>query len=139
MTAGGEKIPYRDLVALTDSILDECDEDVALLARRIGGLDAVIRDELLVSDLLNAYQVFYYFFRIDPDELVKERLELEPASALIYGIKLHEIDLLDLVFLVKNKEPLIVISDGEKEVAVFSGRSAYTNGLNLLQNPGEYA
>jgi hypothetical protein len=40
---------------------------------------------------------------------------------------------------VKNKEPVIVISDGEKTVAVFSGRSAYANGLDFLKNPGEYA
>ena len=54
-----------------------------------------VRNELLVSDLLNAWQVFYYFFRTVPDELVRERLELEPASSLVLGVAIDEIDLLD--------------------------------------------
>ena len=49
---------------------------------RKDALDPALRNELLVSDLLNAYQAFYYFFRILPDDLVCERLELEPASSL---------------------------------------------------------
>jgi len=137
MTSGGDRIPYRDLVALADRLLDESDDDVDLLSRMIEKLTTGIRDELLISDLLNAYQVFYFFFRIEPDAFVTELLELEPASALITGIKLHEIDLLEMIFSIKNHEARIAISDGEKEIAVFSGKAAYTEGLHVLQNPGE--
>ena len=49
----------------------------------------------MVSDLLNAWQVFYYYFRTVPDELVKERMELEPASSLPRGLKIDEVEFLD--------------------------------------------
>ena len=55
------------------------------LSGMLDALDTGTRNELLESDLLNAFQVFYYYFRINPDELVKERLELEPASSLHNG------------------------------------------------------
>jgi hypothetical protein len=106
-------VPYQDLVALAEHIFDSCEDDVRCISRRIETLDPTSRNELLVSDLLNAFQAFYYFFRIVPDELTQERLELEPASSLVHGIKLDEIDLLELIFAVKDKKPVIVISDSE--------------------------
>ena len=90
---------------------------------------------MLDSDLLNAFQVFYYFFRILPDELVCERLELEPASSLTKGVKIDEIELLDLVFSVKNHEPVIMVSDGEKPLMTFKGKTAFTDGLKYIENP----
>jgi hypothetical protein len=97
-----------------------------------------VRNELLVSDLLNAYQVFYYYFRVFPDELVKERMELEPASSLPQGLKIDEVDILELFFVMKDHKPLIIISDGDKTVATFSGNTAYANGMKYLENP-EYS
>jgi hypothetical protein len=131
-------IPYPDLVALADKLLEESDEDVTRLAKKIGSLDAETRNELMVSDLLNAWQVFYYYFRTVPDELVKERMELEPASSLLRGIKIDEVEFLELFFVMRDKKPLIVVSDGEKAVATFSGNTAYTNGMQYLENP-EYS
>jgi hypothetical protein len=131
-------VPYPDLVALADKLLEESDEDVARLAKKIGSLDAETRNELMVSDLLNAWQVFYYYFRTVPDELVKERMELEPASSLLRGIKIDEVEFLELFFVMRDKKPLIVVSDGEKAVATFSGNTAYTNGMQYLENP-EYS
>jgi hypothetical protein len=138
MSPDTSTVPYHTLVTAADKLLEDCEEDAGLLAEGLGALDAGIRNELLVSDLLNAYQVFYYFFRTVPDELVKERMELEPASALIRGIRIDEIELLELFFFVKEAKPLIVVSDGEKRLAAFSGRSAYANGLKYLENP-EYS
>jgi hypothetical protein len=128
-------IPYPELVALADQLLEESDEDVARLATKIGALDAGMRNELLLSDLLNAFQIFYYCFRTVPDELEKERLELEPASSLETGITIQETDLLEMCFLVREAKALIVIRDGERIVASFSGSSAFAQGREFLKSP----
>jgi hypothetical protein len=138
MSPDSSTVPFPELVALADRLLEECDEDVALLATRIGALDADVRNELMVSDLLNAWQVFYYYFRTVPDELVKERMEHEPASSLPRGLKIDEVESLELLFLMKDPKPLIVISDGEKPVATFSGRNAFSDARAYLANP-EYS
>ena len=135
MNPDGSVIPYPTLAALADHLFEECEDDVTCLSHRIDALDSDLRNELLVSDLLNAYQVFYYFFRIQPDELVGERLELEPASSLTGGIKIDEIDLLDLVFSVRNHEPVIIVSDGEKPLITFTGKTAFTDGMKYIENP----
>ncbi|RPI37168.1 MAG: hypothetical protein EHM53_11235 [Methanoregulaceae archaeon] len=131
-------IPFPELAALADRLLEESDEDVERLAKKIGSLDAEMRNELMVSDLLNAWQVFYYYFRTVPDELVKERMELEPASSLPRGLKIDEVEFLELFFVMRDHKPLIVVSDGEKAVATFSGGNAYSDGMAYLENP-EYS
>lgn len=128
-------IPFSRLIAIADRLLEEADDDVAHLARAIDALDQAVRDELLVSDQLNAYQVFYYFFRTEPDLLVQERLDLEPASSLVRGLKIEETDLLEMFFGIRNAKPVIVISDGDKVVATFSGKSAYEQGREFLKTP----
>lgn len=135
MSPDHPEIPYQQLAAIADHLFDACEDDVKCLSRRIETLESDTRNELLVSDLLNAWQVFYYFFRIQPDELMKERLELEPASSLVHGIKIDEIELLELVFSVKNMEPLIIVSDGEHPLATYKGKTAYAEGLKFMENP----
>ncbi|MFY9799660.1 MAG: hypothetical protein WAK10_00245, partial [Methanoregula sp.] len=85
MNSEEHTVPYPELVARADHLFEECEDDVSCLASRLDSLDSEMRYELLVSDLLNSYQVFYYYFRTFPDELISERLELEPASSLIKG------------------------------------------------------
>jgi hypothetical protein len=138
MSPDSSPVPFSELVAVADKLLEESDEDVERLVKKIGSLDAEVRNELMVSDLLNAWQVFYYYFRTVPDELVKERMELEPASSLSRGLKIDEVEFLELFFVMKDSKPLIVISDGEKAVATFFGRTAYANGVKYLENP-EYS
>ncbi len=123
MNPDGSTVSYAELVSIGDHLFEKCEEDVACLASRIDALDTGVRNELLVSDILNSFQVFYYYFRIFPDELIGERLELEPASSLIQGVKIDEIELLELLFLVKNHEPLIIVSDGEKAITTFKGKT----------------
>jgi hypothetical protein len=135
MTDTQSAIPYRQLVAAADKLLDACEEDVACLARGLDSLGEQMRSELLVSDLLNAWQAFYYFFRIDPGDLARERMDLEPASALPHGLKIDECELLDLYFLVRETVPVMVVSDGEQAVATFSGRNAYADGMEYIRNP----
>jgi hypothetical protein len=64
--------------------------------------------------------------------------DLEPASALPRGLKIDEVEFLELFFIMKDHKPLIVISDGEKPVATFSGRNAFSEGRAYLENP-EYS
>jgi hypothetical protein len=135
MNPDGSTVSYAELVSIGDHLFEKCEEDVACLASRIDALDASVRNELLVSDILNSFQVFYYYFRIFPDEMISERLELEPASSLIQGVKIDEIELLELLFLVKNHEPLIIVSDGEKAITTFKGKTAFADGLKYIENP----
>ena len=135
MNPDGSTVSYAELVSIGDHLFEKCEEDVACLASRIDALDTGVRSELLVSDILNSFQVFYYYFRIFPDELIGERLELEPASSLIQGVKIDEIELLELLFLVKNHEPLIIVSDGEKAIITFKGKTAFADGLKYIENP----
>ncbi len=135
MSPDRSAIPFPELVALVDTLLEECDEDVDRLAKKIGSLDADVRNELMVSDLLNAWQVFYYYFRTVPDALVREQMELEPASSLSRGLKIDEVEFLELFFVMNDHKPLIIISDGENVVATFSGNTAYANGKKYLENP----
>jgi hypothetical protein len=128
-------VPYKTLVSLADNLFEQCEDDVPCLSRILDALDTVTRNELLESDLLNAFQVFHYFFRINPDELVKERLELEPASSLITGVKIDEIDLVELIFSVKNREPAILVSDGDTVLQIFTGKTAYAQGMKYIENP----
>ena len=128
-------VPYQKLVALADHLFEHCEDDVSCLSPMLDALEADTRNELLSSDLLNAFQVFHYFFRINPDELVQERLELEPASSLQRGVKIDEIDLVDLIFSVKNHEPAIIVSDGETVIRTFTGKTAYAQGLKYIENP----
>jgi hypothetical protein len=136
MSPAGSPRPFQELVTVVDAILDECDDDVPCIVKRLGELDPEIRSELIVSDLLNAYQVFFYFFRTVPDQLVLEGLELEPASSLRAGIRIDEVDLLEMFFVIRESKPVIVIHDGDKAVATFSGGSAYREGKAFLENPG---
>jgi len=135
MSNNPSKIPYQTLVTVVDDLLESCEEDVACLAVHLDRQTEDIRSELLVSDLLNASQTFFYFFRILPGDLAWERMELEPASALVNGLMIEECELLELFFLVRGNKPVIVISDGEQTVATFSGKNAYTDGMDYIRNP----
>ncbi len=129
-----QPLPYHELVAAADQILDECGDDIALLSEKLDQLSGQVRDELLVSDLLNAFQVFYYFFRETPGELPTERLILSPGSALLDGLLVDEIELLELIFAIIDHQPVIVVSDGERALGTFLGPDAYRDGLMYIRS-----
>ena len=79
-------VSFSELARITDQILEKAEDDPEILARELDGLAPGIKNELLTSDLLNAYQVFFYFFREDPGDLEQDRLTLQPASALMTGV-----------------------------------------------------
>ncbi|MFA4876592.1 MAG: hypothetical protein WC586_04200 [Methanoregula sp.] len=135
MSNNPSKIPYKTLVAAVDKILEACDEDTACLCRRLDLLPEEMKSEILVSDLLNASQVFFFFFRIRPGELGRERMELEPASSLVHGLKIEECELVELWFLVRENTPVMVVSDGEQALATFTGKNAYADGMQYIHNP----
>ena len=108
------------------------------IAVRLGSLESPVRDELLTSDLLNAWQVFWYCFRTDPGIFLREMMELEPASTLATVLKLGEIDLLELHFGIRENIPVIAVYDGEETVASFRGRNAYADAVKYCKNPEGY-
>jgi hypothetical protein len=125
---------FPELVGIADCLLEESGEDDDALVRRLETLPGPVQGELLVSDLLNAWQVFYYFFRIVPDELVRERLELEPASSLVSGVEIDEIELLTRVFRVNNNQPEIIVTDGKEPLKTFSGTSAVADSQSYIES-----
>jgi hypothetical protein len=134
MDPGSTLIPFSELVRVADGMFAECGDDEAALAQRLETLPEPIRDELLVSDLLNAWQAFFYFFRTWPVEIVRERLELEPASVLVPGVFLGEVELLDLVFGITDRRPVVTVSDGDTVLAIFSGPTAYRDALSFIKS-----
>ncbi|WP_067050816.1 hypothetical protein [Methanofollis ethanolicus] len=115
---------YEQLAAVADQIFDEAEEDDARLAGILDGIADDIRRELLTSDLLNALQVYYYYFREYPGDLPAERLVLAPASETLRGVLLDEVDIFELVFEVDASGPAIVVTDGETEYGRFRGEGA---------------
>ncbi len=123
---------YMDLADIAERLFEASDDDDERLAGRLDTLDEETRQALLASDLLNAYQVFYFWFRETPDDLAMERLQLHAASDLARGIVIDEIDIYDLVFSVKGGNPILVLTDGENTLARFEGERAYGEILEYL-------
>lgn len=123
---------FSELVRIADCLLEESGEDEDALVRQLEVLPGPVRDELFISDLLNAWQVFYYFYRMEPDELVRERLELEPASSLPSGVVIDEIDLLERMFRIVNHRPEILVTDGKETLKTFAGTSAVADSLAYI-------
>lgn len=126
-------VTYAELADLADALFEASGDDDELLAERLDTLDGEIRAALLSSDLLNAYQIFYYFFRKTPDELVMERLQLHAASDLARGVVIDEIDIYDLILSLDDGEPVLLLTDGENTLARFRGPEAYADMVGYLE------
>jgi hypothetical protein len=118
-------IDYYELAALADRLLEISGDDEEQLATVLDTLDPSPRAELLVSDFLNAYQTFFYFFRTTPHALVREHLTLTPATDIRDGVLVEEIDLFQIVFFVRDGVPFIAVGDGKHLLATFQGKGAY--------------
>ena len=127
-----EPIPFSELGRIADQILEKGEDRPDVLARELDDLPPGVRSELLASDLLNAYQVFYYFFRYDPGDLERDRLILQPASALATGVMVTEIDLFEVIFSVDNGVPVFSVSAGEQVIARYRGPDSYKKALLFL-------
>jgi len=127
-----EQLPYSMLIRIADRILETGEDDPDALATHLDQLDPEIREELLVSDLLNAFQVFYYFFREEPGDLETDRLILQPASAVLTGVVVTERKLYEVIFRVENGSPVILVSDGDSVLAGFHEKDAYRKALRFI-------
>ncbi|WFN34908.1 hypothetical protein L1S32_01965 [Methanogenium sp. S4BF] len=125
---------YFELAELADRILTICDDDVEELVSVLDELEEGVRDELLVSDFLNAYQVFWYFFRYEPDILAAERLMLSSASSLLQGVLIEERDIYEILFRVADGRPEMFVTDGEEVLMVFQGTNAYRDAAEWVDN-----
>ena len=125
---------YFELAELADGILAISDDDVAKLASVLDDLDEGAKNELLVSDFLNAYQVFWYFFRYEPDVLAAERLMLSSASSLTKGVLIEERDIYEILFCVVDALPVMLVTDGETVLETFRGKGAYREAAEWVDN-----
>jgi hypothetical protein len=123
-----------ELAELADQILEIADEDYDRLSSIIKDLDEEVKNEILVSDFLHAYQVFYYYFRMEPSEIVIDRLMLEPASSLEKGVFIEDFDIFELWFIIEDNKGVIYVSDGSKILKKFSGRQAYTEAAKYAKS-----
>lgn len=125
-------LSYREMACLAEELLEKTHEDEALLAREFAVLPDDLRRDLLVSDFFNAYQTYYYYFRQAPGDLERERLILQPASALVQGVMITERELLEIVFRVEDDTPVMSVSDGDQVLANFCGPDAYARALRVI-------
>ncbi|MDD2472915.1 MULTISPECIES: hypothetical protein [unclassified Methanoculleus] len=125
-------VNYAELADLADRLFEASNDDDELLAERLDTLDGETRGALLSSDFLNAYQVFYYYFRETPDDLILERLQLHAASDLARGIVIEEFDIYEVVFGVEDGRPFLILTDGETTLARFEGERAYAELVRYL-------
>lgn len=125
-------IDFVELAGLADKLFEISDDDDERLAEVLDTLDDKTREALLASDLLNAYQAFYYYFRETPDELTKERLQLSAASDAIVGVMIAELDIYEVIFQMEEGDPVILLTDGEQVHAEFHGPGAYRSMIGHL-------
>lgn len=130
---GEEMTDYYELAELADRLFSIAEDDVEKLAEVLDTLEESLRWELLESDFLNAYQVFYYLFRETPTLLAEERLILQPASSLGRGVFFEERGLAELVFVVRDRTPLVLVTDGERVLKAFEGALAYHEAVAFAE------
>lgn len=124
---------YYELAELADRLFSIAEDDAEELAEILDTVDESTRWELLESDLLNAYQVFYYEFREAPTLLAEERLILHAASSLAHGVFFEERGLAELVFVVRERAPIVLVTDGEQVVKAFRGKAAYRQAVAFAE------
>ncbi len=134
MTAGPQEKSYRDLANIADRLFIQSNDNEEELATALDSVAEEVRQDLLRSDLLNAYQVFYYYFREFPGELAKERMLLLPASTLSHGVILAEINYVEVVFLVEQGSPVITLLDEGQVIANYHGKDAFRNARQFIDD-----
>lgn len=125
-------LSYRDMAEIADDLLEKADEDETRLAKELTLLPDPLRRDLLVSDFFNAYQVYYYYFRESPGDLERERLILQPASALVQGVMMAELEFLEIMFRVEDDQPVVSVGDGDRILVNYRGKDAYQRALRFI-------
>ena len=129
-----DSISYQELGEITEQLFAACDDDPICVAKKLDTLTQSIREKVLSSDLLNAFQVFYYYFQESPDIFAEEILLFHPASLLMHGIPLiKDNGPYEMIFFVKQGEPVILLlNEDEIVIESFSGRNAYKKALTYI-------
>ena len=130
-----DTISYYELGDIAEQLFTICDDEPICVAKKLDTLAPNIRDLLLESDLLNAFQVFYYYFRELPDILAEEILLFHSAALLRNGICLiKDNGPYKMAFFVKQGKPLIVIIDEDDLVQkTCAGKGAYQEGITFIR------
>ena len=129
-----ESLSYQELGEIADQLFTACDDEPICVAKKLDDVTSDIREELLKSDLLNAFQVFYYYFREYPDILAEEILLFHPASLLVRGIYLAKGNgPYEMIFLVKQGVPeIVLLNEDGSVIETFSGRNAYNKAISYI-------
>jgi hypothetical protein len=127
---------YNTLSTIADTIFNRCNDDPSCIAKEIRKLDEETRHDILSSDLLNAWQVFWYYFHEYPGEEGEEFLMFHSAGELSRGVPMGELDIFTITFFVINGEPEIRIADDLHEVAGFTGSSAWADTIKYIRQGG---
>lgn len=122
----------REVADMAEDLLTMADEDEDRLARELDALPGTIRKDILESDFLNAYQVYYYYFRDSPGDLEKERLILQPASALAEGVMIAELEMLEIIFRVEDDQPVMSVRDRDRVLVNYRGKDSYRRALRFI-------
>ncbi|MDD1639418.1 MAG: hypothetical protein LUO99_03890 [Methanomicrobiales archaeon] len=125
-----------ELAVLADRVLQIAGEDEVRLAEVLDTLDPDDRAALLDSDLLNAFQIFYYHFRTIPDPLAQDRLLLHAAQDAREGILVDGNEDLDVYFLVRDGTPVMEVREADEILASFEGTDAYRRARTYLLGLG---
>lgn len=125
---------YAELADLVEEILVRCDDDPSCIAAALNTLEPETRDEILSSDLLNAWQVFWYYFQEYPGDEPVEFLVFHSAGELSRGVPMGNAGIFSLTFIVKAGDPCILIEDDITEVARFTGQSSWNEAKKYLEN-----
>ena len=130
-----DTISYNELGDIAEELFTVCEDDPICVAKQLDTFGPEIRDQLLGSDLLNAFQVFYYYFREVPDIVTEEILLFHSASHLVYGIPLIKgIGPYEMIFFMKQGRPMIAIIDEDDVVSMsFSGAKAYQKAVAYIR------
>ena len=131
-----DSTPYQELGDIAEQLFAACDDDPICVAKKIDTVTQSVREQLLRSDLLNAFQVFYYYFRESPAILAEEILLFHPASLLAHGISLIKDNgrPYEMIFFVKQGVPEVVILNEDDIVAeTFSGTDAYKKATSYIR------
>jgi len=124
---------YANLMDLAEELFEASGDDDERVAEKLDALDGETRGALLSSDILNAYQVFYYYFREEPDELTMERMQLHAAADLSRGVVIDEFDIYEVIFSVAGGKPVLLLTDGESTLARFEGERAYADMIGFIE------
>jgi hypothetical protein len=130
-----DSTPYQELGEIVEQLFTACDDDPICVAKKLDTVTQNVREELLRSDLLNAFQVFYYFFHKSPDILAEEILLFHPASHLVHGISLIKNNgPYEMIFFVKQGVPeIVLLNEDNIVIETFSGADAYKKAISYIR------